>query len=121
MGRIFKWVWVPLVSLILGVMQPLTSYYMPQILDYASGLPEGAVIQIPQPSAAEGMSQVLSQFGTIGVLILVLSFMGAVAGERHSGTIILIYGQACFARCICDGQMGRNGNPNARSLFRAYG
>ena len=42
-----KWIWIPVVFMIIGVSQPLTSYYMPQILEAAGNLPDGAVIEIP--------------------------------------------------------------------------
>jgi hypothetical protein len=32
--------------------KPISSYYMPQILDSLGSLPNGAVIKIPTPSAA---------------------------------------------------------------------
>lgn len=85
-----KWVWVPLVFVLLGVSQPVASYYMPDILQAAGSLPEGAVIEIPKPTAAEVLGQTLSQYGTIGLLILVLSLMGVVSAERVSGAASLV-------------------------------
>lgn len=35
MWRSFKWLWVPLVFILLGIMQPVTTYYLPQILEMA--------------------------------------------------------------------------------------
>lgn len=90
MGRNFKWIWVPLVFILLGVMQPVTSYYMPQILQHAGNMPEGAVIQIPLPSPAEVIMQTYSQYNTVGSLILVLSFMTILSGERISGVAGLV-------------------------------
>ncbi|WP_066299462.1 ABC transporter permease [Bacillus sp. FJAT-29937] len=90
MSRNFKWVWVPLVFILLSVKEPLTVYYMPQILDALGGLPEGAVIQLPVPSASEVMVSILGQFNTLGVLIIVLTSMGLIAGERKSGVAGLI-------------------------------
>ncbi|WNS73856.1 ABC transporter permease subunit [Bacillus sp. DTU_2020_1000418_1_SI_GHA_SEK_038] len=90
MSRNFKWVWVPLVFILLSVKEPLTLYYMPQILDAVGGLPEGAVIQLPVPSASEVMVAILSQFNTLGVLIIALTSMGIIAGERKSGVAGLI-------------------------------
>ncbi|MDF2927390.1 MAG: transporter permease [Paenibacillaceae bacterium] len=90
MRRSGKWLWVPIVAILLSVMNPVTSYYMPQILDKAGNLPEGTIIQIPLPSAPEVMMETLSQFGTMGVLILVLASMGIVAGERESGVASII-------------------------------
>lgn len=90
MWRNFKWIWVSITFILLGVSQPLTSYYMPQILDSLGGLPEGAVVEIPLPSSGEVLAAGLSQYSTIGVLIIVLSSMGTIAGERKSGVAAMI-------------------------------
>lgn len=91
MWRNYKWIWVPLVFLILGIMQPLSTYFMPEILEAAGGLPEGTVIEIPLPSGEQVMAQTLSQFGVMGMLILVLSMMSVVSGELNGGVAELIF------------------------------
>lgn len=90
MWRSFKWLWVPLVFILLGIMQPVTTYYLPQILESAGGLPEGAVIEIPTPTGAQVMAEVISQYSSLGVLILVLAGMAVIWGEKQSRTISLI-------------------------------
>ncbi|MGA9224783.1 MAG: ABC transporter permease subunit [Mesobacillus sp.] len=90
LARNFKWIWVPLSFILLGVMDPLTTYYMPQILDSVGGLPKGAVIEIPTPSASEVFIMSLGEYQTIGILIITLSAMGMVAGERKSGVAQMI-------------------------------
>lgn len=88
--RSYRWIWVPLVFLALGAMQPLTSHYLPQILDSVGGLPEGAVIEIPPPTPGAAMASSLNQIGTLGVLVLVLVAMGTVATERNAGQAAMI-------------------------------
>ena len=90
MVRSYKLIWVPLVFLLLGVMQPVVSYYLPDIVAGAGNLPEGTVIEIPLPSGAEVLSQTLRQYNTLGLLVVALSFMTAVSGERSSGTAALM-------------------------------
>lgn len=90
MWRSYKWIWVPLVFVLLGATQPIATYYMPDILQASGGLPAGTVIDIPKPSGVEMMAKTLSQFSTIGVLILVLAFMGIVSGERNSGVVHMV-------------------------------
>lgn len=90
MWRNFKWVWVPITFILLGVSEPLTSYYMKDLLDAFGGLPDNAVIDIPLPSAGEVLASGLSQYSTIGVLIIVLGTMGVIAGERKSGVAAMI-------------------------------
>lgn len=88
--RSFKLIWVPLVFALLGIMQPVTSYYMPIIIEKAGNMPDGTVIEIPVPSGAQVLADTLSQFGVIGLLILTLAFMGAVSGDRNSGAASLV-------------------------------
>ncbi len=90
MWRNFKWIWVPVTFILLGVNQPLSTYYLPQIIDAVGGLPKGAVIKMPTPSAAEVLVSGLSQYTTIGVLIIVLTTMGLIAAERKSGVAAMI-------------------------------
>lgn len=90
MWRNYKWIWVPITFILLGVKEPLTSYYLPQIIQSFGGLPEGAVFEIPTPTAGAVLSSGLSQYSTIGVLIIVLGTMGIIAGERKSGVAAMI-------------------------------
>ena len=85
MVRNYKLMWIPLVFILLGIMQPVSAYYLPQILETFGGLPEGAKIEIPTPTGPQVLMEVLANYGMIGVLILVLSGMGVVSGERQSG------------------------------------
>ncbi|PYZ93901.1 ABC transporter permease [Salipaludibacillus keqinensis] len=88
--RNFKWLWLPIVFIVLGVMQPITSYYFADIIENFGGLPEGAVMDIPLPTGAEVLAGTLGQFSQIGFLVLVLAFMGTVATEKTSGTHIMV-------------------------------
>ena len=90
MWRNFKWIWFPISFILLGVMDPLTTYYMPQIIDAMGGLPDGAVIEIPVPAAPEVLFMSLSQYNTLGILIVVLAAMGMISGEIKSGVAELI-------------------------------
>lgn len=88
--RSYKWLWVPLVFLALGMMQPAATYYLPQIIDSFGGLPEGTVIEIPTPSSGDVLAEALSQLGVIGVLVLVLAAMGVLIAERNSGAAAML-------------------------------
>lgn len=87
--RNFKWIWLPLVILLLAIMDPIQTYYMPTILEATGGLPEGAVFEIPMPSPPEALSMSLSQLSTLGLIVIVLSAMGTISGERKSGVLEL--------------------------------
>jgi ABC-2 type transport system permease protein len=93
MWRSYKVIWMPIAFVLLGISQPVTSYYLPDILKNFGELPEGSVIEIPVPSAADVLASTLSgQFTQVGMLILVLASMGLIASERSSGiaSIILV-------------------------------
>lgn len=85
MMRNYKLLWIPIVFILLGVMQPVSSYYMPEILDAFGNLPEGTILEMPIPTGEEVLMSVLSNYGLLGVLILVLGSMGVVSAERQSG------------------------------------
>ncbi|RJX38639.1 ABC transporter permease [Paenibacillus pinisoli] len=88
--RSFKLIWVPIVFAVLGIMQPVLSYYMPIIIEKAGNMPEGTVIEIPAPMGSQVLADTLSQFGVMGILILALACMGIVSGERNSGASALV-------------------------------
>jgi ABC-2 type transport system permease protein len=89
MWRNYKWLWVPLVFILMGMMNPVLTYYMPQLLE-ANGLTKEVILAIPVPMGADILVKTLSQYSTLGILILVLSFMGTVASERQSGSAIMV-------------------------------
>jgi ABC-2 type transport system permease protein len=90
MVRNAKWLWVPVVFLILGIMQPVTVYYTPQILKSMGGLSDEAIAAMPAAAAPDVLIKTLSQFGTLGLLILVLAMMGTVASELTSGAAAMV-------------------------------
>ena len=88
--RNFKWIWVPLVFILLAVMDPLSTYYLPQIIDAVGGMPEGAVMEIPEIPASAALMMSLSEFSLMGTALIALISMGLIAGERKSGVAELI-------------------------------
>ena len=90
MWRNFKWIWFPISFILLGASEPITTYFTPQIIDSLGGLPKGTVIELPTPTSPEILFQCISQFNTIGLLIIVLGSMGIISAERKSGVAELI-------------------------------
>ncbi|WP_027964174.1 ABC transporter permease [Halalkalibacillus halophilus] len=88
--RNFKWIWVPIVFILFAVMDPITTYYLPIILESVGGMPEGASIDIPSPPPAEAMMMSFNQLSVLGVLIAVVISMGMVSSELKSGVYELI-------------------------------
>lgn len=88
--RNYKWIWVPLAIVALMIVDPIVNYYLPEILDRVGGLPEGAVFEIPLPTAEEAIMMSLGQLGSLGILLIVLIGMGTITEERKSGVAELI-------------------------------
>lgn len=40
MARSYKLIWIPVVFILLGIMQPLTTYYLPEILKASGDVPQ---------------------------------------------------------------------------------
>lgn len=76
--------------MIVGLTQPLTIYYMPEIIEHGGNLPDGMKISFTMPSGSEVMVSTLSQFNTLGMALIVFSVMGSVANERNQGVTSLI-------------------------------
>lgn len=89
--RNFKIFWIPSIFILFGILEPVTNYFLPQLLNSVGNMPEGTVIQIPEPEPEQILAAVLGQYQFIGLLVLVLAFMGGIAGERRSGTATLLY------------------------------
>lgn len=85
-----RWLWVPLVFILLAIMDPITNYYLPQILEAVGGLPEGAMIEFPEITGVEAIMMSLSQLSSLGVLVIALSSGGIISSERKSGVAELI-------------------------------
>ncbi|MUV38699.1 putative transmembrane protein YxlG [Lentibacillus sp. JNUCC-1] len=85
-----KWIWVPLVMILIAIMDPITTYYTPMIIDSVGGLPEGSVLELPELTPPEVIMMSLSQYSLMGVLVIGLISMGTIAGERKSGVLELV-------------------------------
>lgn len=85
-----KWIWVPLVIILVSIMDPLTTYYLPYIIENVGGMPDGTVIKLPDYAPADVMLMTLSQLSMFGVLVIVLISMGTISGERKSGVSELV-------------------------------
>ncbi|SFE30850.1 ABC-2 type transport system permease protein [Lentibacillus persicus] len=89
-SRNMKWVWVPLIMILIAVIDPLTNYYLPQIIEATGGLPDGTQIQLPEYQPSDVVMMSLGQFSTVGVAVIALISMGTIAGERKSGVSELV-------------------------------
>ena len=89
--RNYKLFWIPAVFVLLGIIEPVTNYFLPQILDSVGNLPEGTVLEFPTPLPGQVIAAIMGQYQFVGLLIIALAYMGTIAGERRSGTATLLY------------------------------
>jgi len=80
-----KWIWVPLVIMILSIMDPLSYYFLPEILNSVGGMPEGTVFEIPPIDPETAFMMSIESLSMYGALIIALVTMGTIAGERSQG------------------------------------
>lgn len=89
--RSFKWLWIPIVFILLGIMEPVITYFLPQILESAGNMPEDAVFQLPDMTPEQIFLSTLGQYQFIGMLVVAFAFSGLIARERKNGTAAFLY------------------------------
>lgn len=89
--RNFKLLWIPLVFVSLGIMDPITNYYMEDILNAVGYMPEEFQMVWPEFSAADIIMASTSQFQMIGLIVLVAVFASSISKERQNGTATFLY------------------------------
>ncbi|MDM5154297.1 ABC transporter permease subunit [Bacillus sp. DX1.1] len=92
MIREFKVFWLPMVFIFLGITQPVVSYYLPTILKALGG---GQGITIDPSMAAQKGGEILastvgSQFDQLGIMIIAISMMGVIQGDKANGMLAFI-------------------------------
>ncbi|KAB2460336.1 ABC transporter permease subunit [Bacillus sp. CH126_4D] len=92
MLRDFKIIWLPIVFIFLGATQPIVTHYLPSILGALGG---GQGITIDPSMTAQKGGEVLastlgSQFDQLGLMILVISMMGAIQTDKANGMLAFI-------------------------------
>ncbi len=82
--RNYKLIIVPVVFILLAALQPVTFYYLPEIMKLAT-FSEGAIIQIPIPTAEETIYSIYGQLAQVGLIIIILISMGTISNEIRNG------------------------------------
>jgi len=89
--RSFKFIWIPLVFLLLGVSDPLMNYFMEDILQAVGNMPEGFQMMFPELQPLDLLMASTGQFQLTGVIVLIAVYISTISRERNSGTATLIY------------------------------
>ncbi|WP_214884774.1 MULTISPECIES: ABC transporter permease subunit [unclassified Exiguobacterium] len=80
-------IWIPVALMLLASMQPITLYFLPDILASGGNFPDGTIIEIPTPTSEEVLISVSEQLRQIGLLIVLLAAMHTFSHERTNGTL----------------------------------
>ncbi|MEZ7173004.1 ABC transporter permease [Sporosarcina sp. OR05] len=89
--RNYKLFWIPVVFIIFGIIEPVTNHFLPQIMKSIGNMPEGMEFVWPELRGEDIFVSLMGQYQMIGMLILILAFMGSIASERKNGTATLLY------------------------------
>lgn len=89
--RSLKFVWMPLLFIVLGIMDPITNYFMEDILGAVGNLPEGFMLTLPELHPIDILAASTGQFQSIGLVVLVATMASAISRERQNGMATLIY------------------------------
>ena len=83
----YKILIMPLIFVFFGILQPVTLYFLPEILESTG---QGIEIELPPMTFADSINGYFSTIFQIGAIVIALSAMGAISKERSSGTAALI-------------------------------
>lgn len=89
--RSFKFLWMPLLFIFLGISDPLMNYYMEDILNAVGNLPEGFSMTFPEFTPQDILLASTGQFQSIGLIVLVIIAAGMMNKERQNGTALFLY------------------------------
>ncbi len=77
------------VFVLFGLASPMLAKFTPQLLSSVPGAEQFAGL-IPEPTAADAVSQYIKNLTQFGFVLVILLGMGAVAGEKDKGTAAII-------------------------------
>jgi ABC-2 type transport system permease protein len=77
--RTKRWIALLGVYVFFGLLGPFTARYLAEIVTFAGGELEGAVIELPPPVPSDGMVQYVSNVVQLGTLVAVVVAAGALA------------------------------------------
>ncbi len=81
---------VAAVFVFFGILGPITDRFMQQLINAIGSESAGMTFQVPPPSLAGAMGQILKNMSQFGIICALLLAMGAVAWERERGTAAMI-------------------------------
>lgn len=88
MIRTYKLLIFGAVFFALGVLNPVTARFTPEIIK--NFMPEGMNIVLQTPGAMDSWMQFFKNIPQMGLVVMVIIFSGMMAGEWSKGTLVLV-------------------------------
>lgn len=88
MLRTYKLLIFGAVFFALGVMNPVTAKFTPEIIE--KFMPKGINIALQTPGAMDSWMQFFKNIPQMGLVVMVIIFSGMMAGEWSKGTLVLV-------------------------------
>ncbi|MGI2336383.1 MAG: ABC transporter permease [Dehalogenimonas sp.] len=85
--RTFRLLIVSGIFLFFGLLTPVMIKYLPEIIKLAGE--DLGTIELPPPTALQALTEYSATALQMGLLVAVLVTMGAISGERRSGTAVM--------------------------------
>ena len=82
-SRLLIWT---VISVFFGILSPLSAYFLPDILSLV-GATENIIITIGSIGYQDAIEQYMKNFTQIGTIVIILIYMGSVAGEKSDGSL----------------------------------
>ncbi|MCH1983195.1 ABC transporter permease subunit [Ruminococcus sp. OA3] len=96
--RTYKLLVLGLVFLLLGMMNPLTAKFLPELVE--NFLPAEITMEIPEPTMMDSWIQFFKNVPQMGLFVLVLVFGGSISGELQRGTLIPVLTKGMMRRTV---------------------
>ncbi|VDG98160.1 ABC-type transport system involved in multi-copper enzyme maturation, permease component [Lysinibacillus sphaericus] len=84
----YKLLLTVLIFSVLGILNPFTAKITPAVME--KFMPEGTVLNLPEPTALDSWLQFYSNFSQMGLLIFILLFSTMMSKELEKGTLIIL-------------------------------
>lgn len=86
MLRTYKLLIMISIFAVIGILNPVTAKFVPQLIDQF--LPGNIRIDIPEPTAMDSWSQFFKNVPQMGLVVMVIVFGGMMSGEFSRGTLV---------------------------------
>ncbi|GGI11783.1 ABC transporter permease [Gottfriedia solisilvae] len=107
----YKVIWLPIIFIILGLTQPIVTYFLPSILESLGGA-QGITIDpsMTNQKGGEVLASTLgSQFDQLGIMIIAISMMGIIQSDKANGMLAFILTRPVNVVSYIGGKIVSNG------------